>query len=113
MYNDVIAPILNNPRFSLARRPSYIPGLLEFHQLYVLGRLATQYLTAPPPLERLEKSEQYPVCHDLELAAVKAVAKANNIPVTALIISILVTHFRRALTVPSDVQFYRLNYHEK
>jgi hypothetical protein len=102
MYNDVIAPIMNNPRFTLARRPSYIPGLLEFHQLYVLGRLATQYLTAPPPLERLEKSEQYPVCHALELASVKAVAKANNIPVTALIISILVTHFRRALTVRRD-----------
>jgi hypothetical protein len=102
MYNDVIAPILNNPRFTLARRPSYIPGLLELHQLYVLGRLATQYVTAPPPLERLEKSEQYPVCHALDLASVKGVAKANNIPVTALIISILVTHFRRALTVRRD-----------
>ena len=51
-------------------------------------------------IRRLSKASR--AGHDLELAAVKAVAKANNIPVTALIISILVTHFRRALTVRRD-----------
>jgi hypothetical protein len=99
MYNDVIAPILDNPRFTLAKRPIYYPGLLEMHQIYVLTRLVYLYMTASAPLARMPKEQQYAVSHELELREVKKIAKANNIPTTALIIGVLVHHFRKSLTV--------------
>jgi hypothetical protein len=77
MYNEVVAPIIDNPRFKLAKRPVYAPVLTEMHQLYVVGRMAHLYgralLMREQPLERLSKEQQWAAFHKIKLGQVKEV----------------------------------------
>ncbi|GMI43537.1 hypothetical protein TrCOL_g2382 [Triparma columacea] len=102
MYNEVVAPIIDNPRFKLAKRPVYAPVLTEMHQLYVVGRMAHLYgralLLREQPLERLSKEQQWAAFHKIKLGQVKEVKNRLNVPVAAVIMSVLIKHLASSLS---------------
>ncbi|GMH63347.1 hypothetical protein TL16_g03687 [Triparma laevis f. inornata] len=101
MYNEVVGPVLGNPRFKLAKRPIYVPLITEFHQLYVLTRMFSIYtgslLSGQKALPRLEKEMQYPVFHRMELERIKEVKNELKVPVAAVIMAVLVKHLGKSL----------------
>ena len=101
MYNDIVAPILSNPRFTLAKKPSYVPIFTEFHQVYVITRMIGIYSSAKISnvrgFKRLEKVYQYPVFHVLELRPLKKLKNCINVSVSAIIMAVLVDHLSRSL----------------
>ena len=77
MYNEVVAPIMNNPKFKLAKKPVYVPAVTEMHQVYVIARMFYLYCKAKvlkeSALERISKPEQWAAFHKMDLLRVKSV----------------------------------------
>mmetsp|Transcript_26321 Transcript_26321/g.54833 ORF Transcript_26321/g.54833 Transcript_26321/m.54833 type:complete len:421 (-) Transcript_26321:17-1279(-) len=99
MYNEVVAPIIGNPRFRLAKRPLYFPVITEFHQIYVIARMLYVYLANVNSggLARTPKADQFPTFHTLPLAPIKKMKNELKVPVAAIIMSVLVKHLGRSL----------------
>ncbi|GMH76211.1 hypothetical protein TrRE_jg1437 [Triparma retinervis] len=102
MYNEVVAPIIDNPRFQLAKRPLYVPVLTEMHQMYVVARMAYLYgeslVLRTPALERTSKEQQWAAFHRIRLGQIKEVKNKLNVPVAAVIMSILIKHLASSLS---------------
>jgi|NorSeaMetagenome_1021524.scaffolds.fasta_scaffold39481_1 hypothetical protein len=84
MYNDVVAPIINNPKFKLAKRPVYVPVLTEMHQLYVISRMVYLYSSSKilraPCLERISKEQQWAAFHKIQLSSIKEKKNRLKVP---------------------------------
>ena len=102
MYNEVVAPIIGNPRFRLAKRPLYVPVVTEFHQIYVIARMLWLYTASVRAgkaggLPRTSKADQYPSFHALPLRPIKEMKNEHKVPVAAVIMSILVKHLGKSI----------------
>ncbi len=110
MYNEVVAPIISNPKFKLAKRPIYVPFLTEFHQIYVIGRMAylfaraqvSSYMGNIESLVRLPKSQQYAAFHELPLSQIKDMKNEWKVPVAAVIMAVLIKHLGKSLKKGKD-----------